>query len=141
MCDAHIEEVFVMANATGSFELSSWNEETYDDDQANKMTLATVEQKFSGDIEGDGAVRWLMAYRADGTARFVGMQKVDGSLAGRRGSFVLETAGDFDGQMARWSVTVIAGSGTDELTGLTGAGNFGAEHGPEATYQIDYQLP
>ena len=55
-----------MAKATGSFQLSSWNEETYDDDQANKMTLATVEQKSSGDIEGDGSVRWLMAYRADG---------------------------------------------------------------------------
>src|ERR1700727_1887712 len=109
-----------MTKASGSFQLSSWNEDAYDNDPAHKMTLARVEQKFSGDIEGDGAVRWLMAYRADGTARFVGMQKVDGSLAGRRGSFVLETAGDFDGQMARWTVTVIAGSGTDELTGLTG---------------------
>jgi hypothetical protein len=130
-----------MAKATGSFQLSSWNEETYDDDQANKMTLATVEQKSSGDIEGDGSVRWLMAYRADGTARFVGLQKVDGTLAGRRGSFVLETMGDFDGRMARWSVTVIPGSGTDELSGLDGSGSFGAGHGPEATYEIDYELP
>jgi hypothetical protein len=130
-----------MTKATGSFQLASWNEETYDEGQANKITLATVEQNFSGDITGDGAVRWLMAYRADGTARFVGMQKVDGTLAGRHGSFVLETAGDFDGQMARWTATVVPGSATDELTGLDGAGSFGAEHGPEATYEINYQLP
>jgi Protein of unknown function (DUF3224) len=130
-----------MIKATGSFQLSSWSEETYDEGQAAKMTLATVEQGFSGDITGDGAVRWLMAYRADGTARFVGMQKVDGTLAGRHGSFVLETAGDFDGQMARWTATVIPGSATDELTGLGGAGTFGAEHGPAATYEINYQLP
>jgi len=130
-----------MNKATGSFQLSSWSEEPYDEGQATKMTLATVTQSFSGDIAGDGAVRWLMVYRADGTARFVGMQRVDGSLAGRRGSFVLETAGDFDGQMARWSATVIPGSSTDELIGLHGAGTFGAEHGPEAIYEIDYQLP
>jgi hypothetical protein len=141
MCDAHIEEVLVMTRASGSFQLSSWNEETYHEGQGTKMTLATVEQTFSGDITGDGAVRWLMAYQADGTARFVGLQRVDGTLAGRPGSFVLETAGDFDGQMARWTVNVIPGSATDELTGLEGAGRFGAEHGPEATYEIDYQLP
>jgi hypothetical protein len=129
-----------MAEATGSFQLSSWNEETYED-EPRKMTLATVEQTFSGDITGVGAVRWLMAYRPDGRARFVGMQKIDGTLGGRGGSFILETAGDFDGQMARWTVTVVRGSGTGELSGLDGSGSFGAEHGPEATYKIDYQLP
>src|ERR1700733_13837736 len=90
-----------MNKATGSFQLSSWNEETYHESQAGKMTLAAVEQKFSGDTAGDGAVRWLMSYRPDGTARFVGMQQVDGTLAGRHGSFVLETAGGFYGQMGR----------------------------------------
>ena len=126
--------------ASGSFELLSWDEETYDEGEEGKLTLATVSQKFSGDITGEGAVRWLMAYRADGTARFVGLQKVDGTIAGRRGSFVLETAGEFDGQMAKWSATVVSGSATAELSGLQGSGSFGAEHGPEATYGIDYEL-
>lgn len=130
-----------MGKATGSFQLSSWNEDTYDDGPVGKMTLATVSQNFSGDISGDGSVRWLMAYGGDGTARFVGLQKVDGRLADRQGTFVLETAGDFDGQMARWEATVIPGSGTGELTGLRGSGRFGAVHGPEATYEIEYQLP
>lgn len=130
-----------MSKAIGSFELASWDEETYDDSQAGKMTLATVTQKFSGGVAGEAAVRWLLAYRSDGTARFVGMQKVDGIVEGRTGSFVLETAGDFDRQMARWTATVIPGSGTGELVGLQGSGSFGAEHGPEATYQIEFQLP
>ena len=44
-----------------------------------------------------------MAYQADGTARFVGLQLVDGEVAGRRGTFVLETSGEFAGGMAfRW---------------------------------------
>jgi hypothetical protein len=130
----------LMSRATGSFELTSWNEETYYEAQGSKMTLATVTQNFSGDITGDGAVRWLMAYRADGTARFVGMQRVEGTLEGRLGSFVLETTGDFDGQMARWMATVIPGSGADGFTGLQASGTFGAEHGPAATYEIEYQF-
>ena len=130
-----------MGKATGSFQLSSWNEDTYDNGPGGKMTLATVSQNFSGDIAGDGSVRWLMVYGDDGTARFVGLQKVDGALADRHGTFVLETAGNFDGQMARWEATVVAGSGTGELAGLRGSGRFGAVHGPEATYEIDYQLP
>ena len=80
-----------MGTAAGSFQLSSWNEEPYYEGHGSKMTLAAVTQSFSGDIKGDGSVRWLMAYREDGTARFVGMQRVEGSLAGRDGSFVLET--------------------------------------------------
>ena len=130
-----------MGKATGSFQLSSWNEDTYDNGPGGKMTLATVSQNFSGDIAGDGSVRWLMVYGSDGTARFVGLQKVDGALADRHGTFVLETAGNFDGQMARWQATVVPGSGTGELAGLRGFGRFGAVHGPEATYEIEYQLP
>ena len=130
-----------MNKAKGSFQLASWNEETYDDGHSGKMTVAAVSQDFSGDITGDGTVRWVMAYQDDGTARFVGMQQVVGTLDGRRGSFVLETAGNFDGQMARWDATVVSGSATDQLAGLEGKGRFGAVHGPEATYEIDYELP
>jgi hypothetical protein len=86
-----------MHRATGSFMLTSWNEETDHESQGRKKTLASVTQDFSGDITGEGEVRWLMVYRDDGTARFVGTQRVDGTLGGRQGSFVLETTGDFDG--------------------------------------------
>jgi hypothetical protein len=130
-----------LKKATGSIKLNSWDEETYFESRGRKMTLATVTQNFSGDITGEGTVRWLMVYRDDGTARFVGMQRVEGTLDGRHGSLVLETSGDFDGQMARWTATVIPGSGADELDGLQGTGTFGAEHGPDATYEIDYQFP
>jgi hypothetical protein len=56
---------------------------------------------------------------------------------GRRGAFVLETLGDFDGKAATWGVAVIEGSAAGELTGMRGAGRFGAEHGPEALYELN----
>src|ERR1700688_4459641 len=131
-----------MAEARGTFELASWKEETYEElDDGAKLTRASVTQKFEGDIEGDGAVEWLMAYRSDGTAHFVGLQRVRGTVAGRAGVFVLETSGDFDGQTATWTASVVAGSATGELVGLVGEGTFGAPHGPNASYELRYTLP
>ena len=130
-----------MAKAKGSFEVASWNEETYDEmSGGTKLTRAAVTQTFEGDVTGDGAVQWLMAYRPDGTTRFVGLQRVVGAIDGRRGSFVLETAGESDGKMATWQAAVVSGSGTLDLEGLTGHGTFGAPHGPRATYELDYEF-
>ena len=131
-----------MTEARGTFELASWKEETYEElGDGAKLTRASVTQKFEGDIEGDGAVEWLMAYRPDGTAHFVGLQRVRGSVGGRTGVFVLETSGDFDGQTATWTASVVAGSATEELAGLAGDGTFGAPHGPNALYELSYTLP
>ena len=75
-----------MTTAKGQFELASWNEDTYDElGSGGKLTRASVTQQFSGDVTGNGAVEWLMCYQADGTARFVGWQQVDGGGGRQRG--------------------------------------------------------
>ena len=127
--------------ATGSFELLSWQEDVYDErDGGGKLTRAEVTQRFDGAVTGEGAAQWLMSYRRDGTARFVGLQRVNGSLEGRQGSFVLETAGDFDGQVASWRAAVIPHSATGELEGLSGTGTFTAPHGSRASFELDYSF-
>jgi hypothetical protein len=130
-----------MTKAAGTFELASWDESSYEDFEAgSKLTLAAVTQKFDGDIAGEGAARWLMFYRDDGTAHFVGLQRVSGSIGKRAGSFVLETTGDFDGKTAKWDASVVRGSATGELEGLTGRGSFGAPKGPKASFELDYRF-
>ena len=130
-----------MTTAKGQFELGSWNEDTYQElGNGGKLTRASVTQQFSGDVTGTGAVEWLMCYQPDGTARFVGWQHVDGAVGGAAGSFVLETAGDFDGGKAVGQWTVVPGSGTGGLHGLTGSGRFEAPHGPSAEFRLDYDL-
>jgi hypothetical protein len=130
-----------MTTAKGQFELASWNEDTYEElGSGGKLTRARVTQQFSGDVTGKGAVEWLMCYRADGTARFLGWQQVDGAVAGTDGSFVLETEGEFDGGTAVGRWTIVPGSGTGRLAGLTGTGQFEAPHGPTATFTLDYEL-
>lgn len=130
-----------MTRATGSFELASWDEETYEEmADGRKLTRASVTQKFTGDVAGAGAVEWLMCYGSDGTAHFVGLQSVQGDIGGRSGTFVLATRGDFNGKAATWEAEVVPGSGTGDLTGLVGRGTFGAPHGPHASFDLDYKF-
>jgi hypothetical protein len=130
-----------MPTATGSFEVKHWNEAAYEElDDGAKLTRAEVEQSFTGDVAGEGAAQWLMSYRKDGTAHFVGLQRVTGVIGDRKGSFVLETVGEFDGAEARWSATVIGGSGTGDLEDLRGSGSFRAPHGSTAEFELEYEL-
>jgi hypothetical protein len=130
-----------MTHAQGKFDIASWDEEPYVEvDEARKLTRATVTQRFSGDVEGDGSVQWLMFYRTDGTADFVGMQHIQGTLRDRKGSFVLETTGTFDGSKAAADWTVVDGSGTGELEGLQGTGRMEAPMGSTAQYDFDYSF-
>ena len=130
-----------MTRATGSFQVLSGGEEPYDElDGGIRLTHASGAQAFSGHIEGDGSVHWLMLYRADKTAHFVGLQRITGSIGGRTGSVVLAAEGDHDGAESRIRLIVIDGSGTGELTGITGKGRLVAP-GRTGSYELDYELP
>jgi hypothetical protein len=130
-----------MPQATGEFENQSWNEEAFDErEDAGKLTHASVTQRFSGAIDATATIGWLMAYRPDGTARFVGMQRMDGSVDGRKGTFVVESIGDFTDGVAKGALRVVPGSGTGDLTGLTGQGTFEAPMGPNGKYVLDYTV-
>jgi hypothetical protein len=91
--------------ATSNFKIDHWDERPYHEDGGGgKLTRARVTQTFTGDIEGHGEVEWLMCYRPDSTADFVGLQRIVGEIGRRSGSLVLETRGTFDGGQA--SITI-----------------------------------
>ncbi|HEX6311143.1 MAG TPA: DUF3224 domain-containing protein [Acidimicrobiia bacterium] len=130
-----------MATATGAFEIRSWDEQaSWEGADGRKLSEARVSQAFSGDVRGHGDVQYLMCYRDDGTARFVGLTRVEGSLGGREGSFVVESIGDFDGARASGTWSVVPGSATDALAGLGGEGRFDAPMGSQASLHLDYRL-
>jgi hypothetical protein len=127
-----------MKSAIGEFTIGSWNEETYQDLEGEaKLTRASVEQEVSGDLTGTGTVEWLMCYRADGSARFVGLQRFDGSIDERTGSFVVDSVGDFDGGEAKGSWAVVAGSGTGDFEEIRGHGNFSAPLGGTPSWSLE----
>lgn len=81
-----------------------------------------------------------MFYRADGTAQYTGLQRLEGDLDGRAGTFVLRSDGEYDGQVASNTWTVVPGSGTGALEGLTGEGRARAPMGEEGEYSLAYVL-
>ena len=130
-----------MPTLNGEFTLSSWEEKTYAEREGErKLTQATVTQDLAGDVAGKGQVEWLMSYGEDGTAHFVGLQQFEGVIAGREGSVVLETIGEFDGTEATWTAKVVEGSGTGGWAGMRGEGRFQAPHGNKASFTLDYSF-
>jgi hypothetical protein len=130
-----------MTRLSGTFEIAGWDETTLHESEGGaKTTRAVVQQGFTGDVEGKGEVQWLMCYRPDGTARFVGMQRIEGVIGEQRGAFVAETAGDFDGGKARGEWTIVTGSGEGGLAGIEGSGGFEAPHGSTADFTLEYTI-
>jgi hypothetical protein len=129
-----------MTDATGTFQVTGGGEDTYHEQEGGpKLTRVSGSQRFTGDIKGEGSVEWSMCYLPDATARFAGLQRVEGSIGGRTGSFVMESVGSHDGKASKGVWRVIVGSGTGDLSGLTGEGTFDAPGGPEVSYRLEYR--
>jgi hypothetical protein len=126
----------VSTRATGTFKIDSWNEEAHG--EGGGVARATVTQTFSGDISGAGETDWLMCYRPDKTADFVGYLRVDGEIGGRSGSLVFMSVGAFDGKVASGPLEIVGGTGTGELAGISGRGSFSAPMGGEPSVSLEY---
>jgi hypothetical protein len=127
--------------AKARFAIKSWDEKPYGEGHdLPKLTRASVSKTFTGDLEGEGQVEYLMMYRSDGTAAFVGLERIVGRIGGRAGTFVLQRTGVFEGGEAKESYTVVPGSGTGELQGLRGDGSSAVGHGMEHPFTLTYDL-
>jgi Protein of unknown function (DUF3224) len=102
------------------------------------LTRIHVEESFSGEISGEGVVEFLQAASADGSATFVGIERVTGTLGGRTGTFLLQDAGTVQGSIVSGDWFVVPGSGTGQLAGLRGEGGFRANLGENAQIHLDY---
>ncbi len=126
---------------TGSFTVTSWDEQTYEDLQGeSKLTKVSFVQAYTGGLEATGSWEGQMYYAADGTAFYTGLQHFVGKLDGRKGSFVLEARGGYGGSDASTHWTVVAGSGTGDLAGLSGTGSSTVGSDSQGSYSFDYDI-
>ena len=127
--------------ANARFVIESWDETPVSEGpDLPKLTRATVKKTYTGDIDGKGQVEYLMMYRSDGSATLVGLERIVGRLGGRSGTFVLQRTGMFEGGLAKESYSVVAGSATGELLGLSGDGQSSVGHGMEHPFTLNYDL-
>jgi hypothetical protein len=126
--------------ANARFAITRWDEKPYGEGEGlPKLTRASVAKDYSGDITGEGRVEYLMMYRSDGSAAFLGLERVVGQI-GKTGSFVLQRTGVFEEGQAKESYAVVPGSGTGALQGLVGEGRSAVGHGLEHPFALDYEL-
>ncbi len=127
--------------ATATFQVKSWDEKPYDEiDEGPKLTRASVTKSFRGDIEGEGILEDLMIHRDDGSASFIGLERVVGRVGDRSGSFVLQHSGTFEGGTAKATWSVVPGSGTGDLRGLRGEGGFASAHAEDYPITLEYDF-
>lgn len=132
----------VSTQATGTFEGKTWDEAPYSEvDGGAKLARASVTNVFSGGVEGEGTLEYLLVYGPDGSGGFVGFEQVVGSIGGRSGSFALRHEGTFEGSTVKATWSVVPGSGAGELAGLRGEGGFVSEHGtPQTPFTLDHDF-
>ena len=123
-----------------TFEIKTWDEKPLNEVEGlPKLTRVSTTRSFTGNIEGEGTAEYLMMYRDDGSASFVGLERIAGRVDNRRGSFVFQHSGIFESGTAKATLLVIAGSGSGDLRGLQGEGNFVATSS-SASITLDYDF-
>ena len=122
-----------------TFQITGWDEKTYQEIEGSaKLSNAKVTQSYTGAIEGTSTIEYLMSYTVHGTATFVGLERVSGTVDGKTGTFVLQHTGEFSEGKARSSWSIVPGSGTGDLASLRGSGNYVAGHGEPAQVSFTY---
>ena len=111
-------------------------------DVADGVTLGrmSLEKRFEGDLVASGKGQMLTAVTAvQGSAGYVAIERVTGTLHGKGGSFVFQHSGTVAGGAQQLSITVVPDSGTGELAGISGAFRIQIVEGRHF-YEFEYQL-
>ncbi len=108
-------------HARGTFDVTLTPQGTDDDGSGVPLGRLAIDKRFHGPLDATSRGEMLSARTATpGSAGYVAIERVTGTLAGRRGSFVLQHTGVMTRGAPQLSVTVVPDSGTGELAGLTG---------------------
>lgn len=129
--------------ATGTARFSDWDEEPGwgPESPLPRLSHAQVTFTYEGDLVGASASQSVLSYGPDGAGTGLGFESFSGTIGGVEGGFVLQHVDRFgpEGVTTEW--TIVEGSGTGGLAGITGSGGYEVGHGTsEWTYTLAYRL-
>ena len=128
------------ATAKGTFDVKTTPQPAMDSDDSGIARLL-LDKQFHGDLDAVSKGQMLAAGTATkGSAGYVAIEKVTGTLSGRKGTFVLQHIGTMNKGVPTLNVSVVPDSGTDQLTGLSGTMNITIANGAHS-YEFAYSLP
>lgn len=135
------KEESVPSHATGSFEVKSSPQPSGFKTEDPNLGRTTGEKQFHGDLEAASEVQMLTAGTSvKGSAAYVAIEKITGTLKGRSGTFILQHSGTMNRGVPRLTVTVVPDSGTGQLAGLSGKMNIIISADGKHSYDFEYAL-
>lgn len=127
--------------AAGDFEVKLAPLEPYNRDADAALGRMSIDKVFQGGLQATSKGEMLSAGSPQsGSAGYVAIERVSGTLQGRRGSFTLQHSASMHRGTFSLSITVVPGSGTGELEGLSGTMNVIIADGRHS-YEFDYECP
>jgi uncharacterized protein DUF3224 len=131
----------VTTHATGTFDVKLTPQPS--EDKTDDATLArmTIDKQIHGDLEATSKGQMLTAGTpVKGSAGYVAIERISGTLRGRTGTFILQHTGTMTRGTPQLSITVVPDSGTGQLVGLTGTMSIQITDGKHS-YDFAYTLP
>lgn len=127
--------------AAGLFDVKIDAQPISDIAQETGIGRMSLDKKFHGDLDAVSRGE-MLAFRTseEGSAGYVAMEVVTGTLQGRRGRFALQHSSSMTRGVPQQSIRVVPGSGTDELKGLAGDLTITIADGKHF-YKFEYTLP
>ncbi len=129
-----------MPEAEGTFQVHNWEGETYEESEGAVLSRASLTKTFEGDFQGTSTAELLMAEAKDARA-YVGMERIDGTVHGIAGTFVvMHTASQVMNGPDVMSVTVVPGSGTAGFIGISGSLKIAVSEDGAHSYHLIYEI-
>ena len=108
--------------------------------EGNILGRMSIDKVFRGDLDATSRGEMLMARTGtEGSAGYVAIEQVSGTLHGKRGTFILQHYGMMAHGENRLILEVVPDSGTGELAGLSGSMTIDIRDGKHF-YGLDYSL-
>jgi len=127
--------------ATGNFEVQLKPLEVYNQSPDAKIGRLSIDKTLEGDLEATSQGEMLSGGSpAEGSAGYVAIERVTGTLHGKSGSFLLQHTATMTPEAQEATITVVPGSGTGELEGIAGSMGIEIEAG-QHSYSFEYTLP
>jgi hypothetical protein len=130
----------VIARASGPFEITIIPAGAPEKEGRTATARMSLDKRYAGALDASGKGTMLTAVSdTKGSAAYVAIERVSGTLAGRKGSFVLQHAGTMRGGTSQATITIVPDSGTEELSGISGSIVLTVVDGKHF-YALDYVL-
>ena len=130
------------SHARGTFDVKVTPQSSDAGADGTTLSRLSLDKQYHGDLDGTATGEMLAAgTQVKGSAGYVAVERVTGTLKGRRGTFVLQHSGTMAHGAQQLTITVVPDSGTSDLVGLSGTLKIIIGADGSHSYELEYALP